>query len=154
MMASSDRLRPGEKGKINVSVDVRGRLGKITKTITVYTNDPVKPAATLSVRMNIKDRAHLDRYAAGEIFGEKCRGCHVDQGKGKTGWDLFKADCFMCHNAGTNASLTEMSKKPREHLRKAIRGGVANTLMPGWHVESGGPFEDADIESLIELITR
>ena len=154
MMASSDRLRPGEKGKINVSVDVRGRLGKITKTITVYTNDPVKPAATLSVRMNIKDRAHLDRYAAGEIFGEKCRGCHVDQGKGKTGWDLFKADCFMCHNAGTNASLTAMSKKPREYLRKAIREGVADTLMPGWHVESGGPFEDPDIESLIELIKR
>jgi len=154
VMASSDRLKPGEKGKINVSVDIRGRLGKITKAITVYTNDPVKPATTLSVRMNIKDRAHMDRYTAGEIFGDKCRGCHVDQGKGKAGWDLFKADCFMCHNAGTNTSLTGMSKKPREYLRKAIREGVVNTVMPGWEETNGGPLDDSDIESLVDLISR
>lgn len=154
MMASSDRLKPGEKGKINVSVDIRGRLGKITKTITVYTNDPVKQATTLYIRMNIKDRAHLDRYAAGEIFGGKCRGCHVDQGKGKTGWDLFKADCFMCHNAGTNASLTAMSKKPREYLSKAIREGVDNTVMPGWYETNSGPLDEGDIESLLDLISR
>jgi mono/diheme cytochrome c family protein len=154
VMASSGHLQPGEKGKINVSVDIRGRLGIIIKTITVFTNDPVTPVATLSVRMNIKDRAHLDRYAAGEIFGKKCKGCHVDHGKGKTGWDLFRADCFICHNAGNSISLSEMSKKPREYLRKAIREGVDNTVMPGWDVKNGGPFDDADVESLLELITR
>ncbi len=152
MMASSSRLKPGEKGKIKVSVDIRGRQGKITKTIKVLTNDPQRPEVTLLVRMNIKDRVHMGQYSPKEIFGDKCSECHVNQGKGKRGWELFKADCFMCHNAGTHTSLTQMSKEPRALLLKAIREGVEHTVMPGWDSRYGGPFDEADIESRIELI--
>ena len=102
--------------------------------------------------MYIKDRVHLNQYKAREIFSEKCRDCHVDQGKGKMGWDLFKADCFMCHNAGKNSSLTEMSKKPREYVLRAMREGVENTVMPGFDLRNGGPLNDTEIKSLIDLI--
>jgi hypothetical protein len=152
VVASSSHLKPGEQGKIHVSVDIRGRTGYIAKTIQVYANDPKNPVTKLAVRMNIKDRIHLNQYEAREIFSEKCRACHVDQGRGKTGWDLFRADCFMCHNAGKNSSLTEMSKKPGEYLLRVIRGGVDNTVMPGWATDAGGPLDDAEIRSLIELI--
>ena len=152
MVASSSRLAPGERGKINVSVDIRDRRGHISKTIQVYANDPKNPVTKLTVRMNIKDRVHLNKYKAAEIFSEKCRDCHIDQGKGKIGWDLFSADCFMCHNAGKNTSLSTMSKKKSKDMLRAIRDGVENTLMPGFAINNGGPLDDADIQSLIELI--
>lgn len=152
MVASSSRLKPGETGKIKVSVDIRGRTGHISKTIQVYANDPKNPVTKLAVRMYIKDRVHLNQYKAMDIFSEKCRDCHIDQGKGKMGWDLFRADCFMCHNAGKNTSLSTMSKKPRLELLKSIREGVDNTLMPGFDIINGGPLNDTEIKSLIDLI--
>jgi hypothetical protein len=53
-MASSSRLEPGEKGKISVSVNVAGRIGPMSKTVQVSSNDPKKPLAILTVRMNVK----------------------------------------------------------------------------------------------------
>lgn len=149
---SSKVVKPGEKGSIRVVIDMRGKKGFFSKTVDVYTNDPQTPVTTLSAKIHVKDKIHLGQYNAIEIFTENCSGCHVDQGKGKTGWDLFKADCFMCHNAGKNSSLSTMSKKPREDMLKAIREGVADTLMPGFDLKYGGPLNEAEIKSLIDLI--
>ena len=151
-VASSKELKPGEKGSIRVAIDMRGKKGFFSKTVDVYTNDPINPVTTLSMKIHIKDQIHLGQYNAQEIFTEKCSECHVDNGKGKTGWDLFKADCFMCHNAGKNTSLSTMSKKPRADMLKSIREGVNNTLMPGFDQKNGGPLDEAEIRSLIELI--
>jgi hypothetical protein len=152
VVASSSHLKPGERGRIDVSVDIRGKIGHISKTVQVYANDPANPVTKLTVTMNIKDRVHLNKYKPREIFSEKCRDCHIDQGKGKMGWDLFKADCFMCHNAGTNSSLTSMSKKPTDYLLRVIRLGLDNTVMPGWAAKADGPLDDAEIDSLIDLM--
>ena len=54
-MASSGRLKPREKGKISVSVDIRGRSGNLTKTVQVHTNDPKKAVTVLSVTMFVKN---------------------------------------------------------------------------------------------------
>lgn len=154
MVARSSHVKPGEKGEIAVSVDLQGKKGAISKIVKVYVNDPLKPVTTLTLRMYIKDRVHINRDQAAGIFSEKCRECHVDQGKGKRGWELFKADCFMCHNAGKNTTLSSMSKKTRHQLLKDIRDGVENTTMPGFGVNNGGPLDDAEVESLIELILQ
>jgi hypothetical protein len=151
-VASSSRLRPGEEGNIKVIVDLRGKQGIYAKTMDVYTNDPVSPVTTLSVKITVEDRIHLNQYKATQIFAGNCRTCHVDEGTGKTGWELFKADCFMCHNAGRNTCLSTMSKKPAGEVLKSINEGVPNTLMPGFDARNGGPLDDAQIKSLIELI--
>jgi len=150
--ASAYRLKPGEKGTIRVSVDMRGKKGIFVKTVDVSSNDPITPVTTLSVRIAVKDRVHMSQYEANAIFGESCRECHVDQGKGKRGWDLFKADCFMCHNAGKSTSLSTMSKRPSKDLLKAINDGIEGTLMPGFARKSGGPLDDPEVASLMELI--
>ena len=153
-MASSSRLNPGERGAIKVAVDIRGRTGSITKTIAVQSNDPKTPVTTLTVRLSIKTQIHMAAYRAKELFSEKCSGCHVDRGKGKRGWELFKADCFICHNAGGSTSFTQMGKKPREYLGRVIREGIENTVMPGWDEGHGGPLDETDIESLLDLLSQ
>lgn len=150
--ASSGRVKKGQKGSITVVIDMRGKKGIFSKKVDVYTNDPITPVTTLTVKISAQDRIHMAQYNATDIFQEDCKTCHVDRGVGKKGWDLFKADCFMCHNAGKNTSLSTMSKKPIKEMLKSIREGVANTLMPGFDVSNGGPLDESDINSLVELI--
>lgn len=152
-MASLSRLKPGEKGRVQVTVDPSGKRGPVSKSVQVYSNDPRQPVVTLQVTMQVRDAIHLRKDAAANIFDAACRSCHVDQGRGKTGFDLFRADCFMCHNAGTSAqNITQMSRRPESYLRRAIRDGVVNTTMPGFAQKNGGPLSDAEIDSLVRSI--
>ncbi len=152
-MASSSRLKPGEKGKIKISVDIRGKLGTIYKTVQVHTNDPATPQATIGVRMVIKDPVHMKTYSATEIFIGSCRSCHVLQGRGKQGFDLFVADCIMCHYTGSVApGANDMRQKSEEHIERAIREGVEKTSMPGWDLKHGGPLGEEEIKGLVDFL--
>lgn len=152
-MASLSRLEPGETGRIQVTVDVAGKRGPITKTVQVFSNDPKQRVVNLVVTMQVKDDVHLRKDAVKNIFDAACRSCHVDQGRGKTGFELFRADCFMCHNAGSSSqNITQMSRKPEDYLRRIIGEGVANSTMPGFSLKNGGPLTDAEIESLVRSI--
>jgi hypothetical protein len=152
-MASSGRLKPEEKGKIRVEVNIRGKFGNIMKTVQVVTNDPERPHATLSLKMKIKDLIHIKQYKASEIFSGACRVCHLDRGKSRKGHDLFINDCMMCHNTAKSASpLAAMRAKPREDIEKAIRTGVEKTSMPGWDAKHGGPLAEDEIGSLVDYI--
>jgi hypothetical protein len=53
-MASSDHLKPGEKGKIKAKVELDGRKGIISKGINVYSNDPKRPAVTLILKAAVR----------------------------------------------------------------------------------------------------
>ncbi|OGW28163.1 MAG: hypothetical protein A2X59_13235 [Nitrospirae bacterium GWC2_42_7] len=154
-MASSSHLKPGEKGKISVSVNNNGKSGNISKTIQIYTNNPKKPVTTISVAMRVKDRFHINKSEAKEIFNGECKSCHTDRGIGKKGLELFMADCIMCHERGKSAiPITEMQSKPKEYLIKSTADGVTNTSMPGWHLKNNGPLSDEEIESLVHIIKR
>ncbi len=152
-MASSSRLKPGEKGKIRVAVDIRGKFGNIMKTVQVQTNDPQRPQTTLSMKMKIKDLIHIKKFKAAEIFSSACRGCHVNSGRGRKGFDLFINDCMMCHNMAKSASpLAAMRTKTREEVEKAIREGVQKTSMPGWDAKHDGPLTEEEIRGLVDYI--
>jgi cytochrome c5 len=152
-MASSSRLKPGEKGKIRISVDIRGKLGTIYKTVQVRTNDPKTPQTTIAVRMTIKDATHMKTYSASEIFNGSCKRCHVMQGRGKKGFDLFVSDCMMCHSAGKIAApMRDLHTMARESIEKAIREGLEHTSMPGWDIKHGGPLAEEEIMSLVDFL--
>ncbi len=53
-MASSSRIKPGEKGLITAAVNVQHYSGVVSKEILIYSNDPVKPRAVLRLRADIK----------------------------------------------------------------------------------------------------
>lgn len=53
---SSKKLNPGEEGKINIEFDTSDRLGKMARTITIFTNDPKNPEQTITLFVNILER--------------------------------------------------------------------------------------------------
>lgn len=59
MVASSSRLKPGEEGKIAATIGIKGKIGYITKTVKVFTNDPKKPTVTLVLKALIKAQPAL-----------------------------------------------------------------------------------------------
>jgi len=54
VVASSSRLKPGEKGTVSVRIDIRGRMGQLTKTVQVFSNDPDKKILTLVIKAHIQ----------------------------------------------------------------------------------------------------
>lgn len=48
-MAGSSRLKPGESGSVKVSVDFGFVIGKIVKTVEVFSNDPDRPKVILTI---------------------------------------------------------------------------------------------------------
>jgi uncharacterized protein DUF1573 len=54
VVASSSHLNPGEKGRITAKIDIKGRVGVVSKTIQVFSNDPKRHVVSLSVRAIIK----------------------------------------------------------------------------------------------------
>ena len=54
MMASSDRLKPGEKGLIKVKVDTREKSGPVYRTAQVQSNAPDNPMVIISVMMTVE----------------------------------------------------------------------------------------------------
>ncbi len=163
-MASLSHLKPGERGRIQVTVDVAGKRGPISKAVQVYSNDAKQPVVTLTVAMQVKDAVHQNLgyqkiSSPARIFDAKCRSCHADQGRGKLGFDLFRADCLMCHSAGSGPlSMTQMKRRPASFLRRIIRegsddlDGASQQAMPGFAWNNGGSLTDAEIESLVSSI--
>jgi len=49
-MASSSLLKPKEKGKITTKIDIKGRVGSLSKGVQVFSNDPKRPVVTLSLK--------------------------------------------------------------------------------------------------------
>jgi len=48
------QIQAGQSGQIEVSVDTSGLTGAIDKSVTIITNDPRRPSASLSVRAEVQ----------------------------------------------------------------------------------------------------
>lgn len=49
-MASSSHIKPGDSGKITARIDTKGRIGPVSKSIQVYSNDPKRPVVSLTLK--------------------------------------------------------------------------------------------------------
>lgn len=114
------KLQPGSNVSINVSMDLSGKFGTVTKTVSVdssagfksllvkshipqSTNAPTGipvAAAPQDGRNAMGDRAKNIQTALADrqaIFKGDCASCHVEKGVGKFGKELYVADCAICH---------------------------------------------------------
>lgn len=50
-----DTLAPGESSQIKVTFDTKGRRGNQYKTVTIFSNDPVAPTQTVTLKGDVKE---------------------------------------------------------------------------------------------------
>jgi len=155
------RLASGTNGQIEVTVDLRGKYGLLSKMISVDTSAGL---SLLSVNVNIPQpdpremnrmMAQADRQA---VFRNDCANCHARPAIGKTGETLFKAACSICHEAEHRATMVpdlSVLKKPadRNYWETWVKYGKPGTLMPAFSMVAGGPLEEHQIESLVLYLT-
>ena len=139
-------LLPDKQGVIRVTINTTAKVGKVLKTLDVFTDFQEEPFI-FKLRANITHTVGKTINAS-VIFQENCRKCHVgNKIASKKGELLFNAVCFMCHK--NYSSLGTLSKTK---LKKALFEGVPGTSMPGFAKTSGGPLTPAQIESLIKFL--
>ncbi len=162
------KLGPGASGTFGVDVDLRGKVGILTKTVTVdssagyrYLTVRVSIPAAITTATTDTERARNLQVALSDrqaVFRGDCAVCHVTPAEGKFGEDLYDGTCAVCHDAEHRASmvpnLRALNKKTdAEYWRTWIVNGKPGGLMPAWAKADGGPLSIAQIDSLIEYLT-
>jgi mono/diheme cytochrome c family protein len=157
-------LQPGSNVPVNASMDLRGKQGPITKTITADTSAGIKsllvkvniPAAPATAAPTMDNRAKNIQTALADrqaIFKGDCVKCHIEPGKGKLGQELYAASCGICHDAEHRAAMVpdlKVAKGPRDiaFWQKWIMEGKPGTMMPAFAQSHGGPLTQEQIDSL------
>lgn len=162
------KLAPGSNVPISVTMDLRGKSGAVTKSVSVDTSAGFK---SLLVKVNIPDAAPATAATPGgqgmdrakniqtaladrqAVFKGECASCHVEKGKGKMGQELYAASCGICHDAEHRAAMVTDLKVPRTERdlafwQKWIMEGKPGTMMPAFAQIHGGPLTQEQIDSL------
>ncbi|MBP9902774.1 MAG: DUF1573 domain-containing protein [Verrucomicrobiota bacterium] len=158
------KIPAGGTGQIPVVMNVQGKSGVVTKTLTVYTDRGLKsllvkttilpPAPQL---MTAADRernqllAKTDRQA---VFKGDCARCHVEPVIGKFGKDLYLTACGICHETEHRATMVpDLRNLPNDtnadYWKLMITMGKEGTLMPAFAQAQGGPLSDPQIKTLV-----
>jgi mono/diheme cytochrome c family protein len=164
-------IPPGGGGQVHAQVNLAGKMGLVTKTLTFHTsvgnriaylkvNIPMPPASggTLS---ESERKAAMARAAADSraIFHGDCVKCHVEKGRNALGEDLYAADCGICHESSHRDSVVPdlhalKQATDLDYWKAIITLGKPHTMMPGFGVDQGGPLSDAQIISLATYLNR
>lgn len=158
-------LNPGESGPITATVNFAGKSGSFTKTLTVHSTEgqqmlqmkltvPFDPKAM--ERQANMNKALADKQA---VFKGDCAACHVEKGKGKSGEELYVADCAICHEpehgkAEMVSDLHNLNKKTDKAYWKYFITNGGKTLMPAFSKAQGGPLGDEEIDKLAEFLDK
>ncbi|MDB6017571.1 MAG: hypothetical protein JWR19_2060 [Pedosphaera sp.] len=158
-------LKPGADGRMDVSVDLKGKSGTIYKTVTVFfTNGAPKqltiqvviPDSPEMVRFRNQQMAIADRQG---VFKGDCARCHVEPTRGLLGKELFATACGICHESEHRASMVpnlHALNHSTDHIywTQWISNGKAGTLMPAFAADQGGPLSADQIASLADYLSQ
>jgi mono/diheme cytochrome c family protein len=151
-------IKSQESYNIQASIDTVYKTGKITKRIYVYFQDKIKPLE-INVRGKVLPQpdSHISKKDPG-IFSQTCSACHANPGHGRTDFQLYLADCAVCHGifrGGLSAPallVDNILKLSDVSLANIIANGSADKNMPAFSSEKGGPLNDDQIKSLLKLL--
>lgn len=156
-------LSPGEAGDLEVVMNTSMKQGDITKPIEIRTNDPKNPVSTIFIKAHVKSpHANMGTDKIAKIFTGRCAACHVKNGIGMLGEELYFADCAMCHGYRAKGipsvgppliPFDYHSQSFAEQTRKIISdGSTTHRSMPGYAKSAGGPLDDKEIDSLMDYL--
>lgn len=151
-LVRSNTVKPGEKGEIKVSYDSQGRAGKVSRTITVVSNDQVEPVKELTIDAYVTPSMHEAFNVNESLFSEKCGACHFNPALNKKGKELYDAVCAFCHGR-TAGGLEKLKGLEGGVFVERTRNGISGTEMPAWSKDKGGPLDEEQIMSLSNFIS-
>jgi mono/diheme cytochrome c family protein len=158
---SKQKLNPGETTELNVAIDTAMKQDAVTKTVFVSSNDMALPLLPIDLSMKVENlHKGMNSESGRKIFTDShCAACHVDQGVGLVGKDLFEADCAMCHGQEAQGAVGPSLRGPYEnkayaaHIRQVISmGSKTHHSMPGFSGEAGGPLSHKQIDSIVKYL--
>jgi cytochrome c5 len=158
-------LKPRASIKLDIAVDTIMKQGAVTKDLVVYSDDPERPMTRLFIAMDVKNgHGNMSLKDRTKIFtGEQCKRCHVDEGVGQFGKELFEADCAMCHRKQESGILSGPLVESVDysdpilsaHAQDVIASGSkASPSMPGFLDIYGGPLSQEQIDSLVTYLKK
>ncbi len=162
-------LAPGEGGNIDLTVDLRNKVGVLSKYVSVDTsggqkllnlkitipnNSQLAGAGGMDARTRNMQVAMADRQA---VFRNDCASCHATPTVGKKGEQLYAAACGVCHEAPHRATMVPDLKAlknatGKEYWAQWITNGKPGSLMPAFAKAQGGPLDNEQIDSLAEFL--
>jgi mono/diheme cytochrome c family protein len=158
---NKSKLLPGETGALDVSVDTSMKQNRITKSVFVVSDDPLRPSVKVDLSMNVVDpHSGMTEANKAKIFtAAQCSSCHVARGVGKFGRDLYNADCAMCHGPKAEGAIGptligpyEDSGFARQMTQVASFGSSRHCSMPGFLAEAGGPLNKQELDSVLKYL--
>lgn len=156
-------LQPGETTDLTVTVDTAMKQNKITKIVSVCSNDPVHPVSPIELAMDVKDpHKGMSADAGAKIFTDQhCATCHVQRGVGLHGRELYNADCAMCHGPKAEGAvgppLFGVYSNPefKTRITEILSfGSKTHRSMPGFLNTAGGPLSQDQVDSIITYLTK
>jgi mono/diheme cytochrome c family protein len=161
-------LQPGDSGSVDATVNLVGKMGVLSKTMTFETSvglrmvtlrvtiPPPGNTAANPNRQLAMAKAAVDPQA---IFKGDCASCHVDKGRGELGESLYMADCGICHESSHRESIVPdlhalKQATNLEYWKAVITFGKAHSLMPAFAMAQGGPLTDEQVASLAGYLNR
>lgn len=151
-------LKPGADGQIEAVVDITGKHGTVSKLLIVesatWTNYLTMVITIPESREMNMELAKADRQT---VFKGDCASCHVTPTVGKTGEELYRSACGICHESDHRASmvpnLMALNKATgRDYWDAWIRKGKQGSLMPAFEKSEGGPLDENQIKSLVDFL--
>lgn len=157
-------LKPGEGGTIELSVDLRGKHGTLSKYVSV---DSSMGQKFLMIKVHIPkqavaqpgmdSRARNMQLAMADrqvVFRGDCAKCHAAPTIGKVkGEEIYQAACAICHDAPHRATMVPdlralKNATGEEYWANWIANGKPGTLMPAFGRAHGGPLNEEQIKAL------
>jgi hypothetical protein len=160
-------LKAGSTTFLTITMDTSLKLGPITKTVDVTSNDPLTPKLSLTITGQVVPSPTASHHNGQVVVKDRlvlfkgtCKTCHVDKGVGKVGEELFMADCAMCHGingaGGVAPSLLKLNyddPTTRAYVNRIITDGAKNNpSMPPFGKHWGGPLSPEQIESVVNYL--
>ena len=173
-------IPPGTNSPLEVSIDLRGKSGVISKAVTVDSTAGIKsliikvnipggaPQTAVQIpghpMMNDVDRLKNMQSALGDrqvVFKDaKCATCHADPAKTLAGGpQLYTAVCGICHDSVQRAALVPDLKAPKhetdmDYWKQWITYGKAGSMMPAFGKADGGPLNEQQIAALADYCVK
>jgi mono/diheme cytochrome c family protein len=172
----------GSNGPIDVTVNLAGKMGTISKGVTVDTSAgikqltvtvhlpttspgtpgalPIQSAGTMGDAERLKNmqQALADRQIV--FKNQDCAKCHAEPAKGKMdGRLLYAGVCATCHNSHLRAAMvpdlrTLNHPTDADYWRQWTAHGRPGSMMPAFAESEGGPLNEQQIAALVDFMVK